>query len=733
MEKEGLFSEPIEFYLGKIPFIITDLITQLIKINGQNSKILFNQVSVEDNLEELIDKLKSKRITDWSSYNNPATLSVCLLYYINSLFHEKPLITEDVQEFLLSTQITDNTSCLKLLQKILMKLYEGRFLTLSYLTNFLSRAYLISEDRLFKLFSIPFFGEKSLKKNKTVLKDIFQIILCNHCTIFQNSISEEAFLTNEQIDFLQQKHDKGEKIEIIHKEGNLTPNKIDQNKLEQLINDTNFNSKYDNKIQNLYSKEKIINDAKPNENIDLAQRYQHSLNLQYKNIFTQTDFQHNKNFSFSSKVIIFESKSKNKKSKTDTYDSNENRKIDASIITSDKIENNLQVLKKDKTHLQINQPFIIETMEHHHENHSSNEDFSEFESPNDSSSKSNSQSASSSATSSTTSSYSFYSYSRLEANLSKYGQTTEPTLQIRDRIENTNNSVVNNKSTSKSKKSKKNRKINDRSDTSDNISYSDNVANNCENIPKPPLILDYLNSNHLRKKTNYANNHNYNNNYFYADNSSENNTNNYSENKDNDKSDSQNGIEIKFDFYKNLVNSNTNEFLPPPPMLDPELLNSPIFGTNTNTKNFNQEDIYIKRELPQPIPSDDKNEDEDGKHVSFHLKRESNSNKNNNSNNFDNNNNNNTNIEESDSSLASSCKKEEEEKPDESCEEEEMKKEINDKDKKKFLYKYFKRKNEKKKKEEKKTKKDKPNEDEKKLKTDKKEKKDKQDKKPKKK
>lgn len=738
MERRGFFREPIEFYSGHIPFIIPDLITQIIKIQGQNSKILFNKESADDKLENIMDELESKRIINWSDYNNPGTLSVCLSLYIDTLFKDEPLITENIQKVLLSTQVTDSPSYLKLLRNNLLKLYVGRYRTLSYLIDFLSRIYFLSEEQLFKIFSVPFFGEKSLKINRSVLNELFQILLHNYCIIFQNSISEESFLTDEQIDILIKEHNKGKNIKSIHKEGNLAPKLIDKNESEQIINDNNSHNVngFINSNQKNKSKKKKFKDANLNESIDTSQPYRSNLN--YEDTITQTDYQQSTRFSLSNNMIIFKSNTKIKKGKKETIDSNNDQKNDSPIILSRKKEYNSSY-EKNQISLQINQPFVVELIKHSKPNNSSHDDISESESSQYSSSKT----ISSSATSSTTSSSSFYSFSRLEAQLqtiNQYGQAESSTIQIRNNIPNaTDNTYKNN---TKTRRNRKKRNYKDRSDTSDNISYSENlVNNNYENIPKPPPIPDYVNSDRHGKKTNYATNHNFNNNYFYADNSSENNTNNYSENRENDKSDSQNGVEIKFDFYKNLANPNTNEFLPPPPMLDPALLTVPIFGDSSQiSQNYNNN---FKSELP-PITSDqltteNLNEDENDKHVSFHLQSGLNVSEKSIKNNEENNSTSTSNIEESDSSLASSCKKEEEDKQ-ESCkeeEEEETKKPDDEKEKKTFLYKYFKRKNEKKTKDKKKIGKDKSIEDEKdkkdkidkKHKIDKKEKKDKKSKK----
>lgn len=235
MEIGGFFNEPIEFYHGRVPFIIKDIIDQLKKVNGQNSDILFNPESTDNHLEDLIFEIKSKHITDWSSYTNPATLSVALSLFINSIFQKEPLITEDAQELFLSSKFTDSTLSLKVMRKILIKLYPGRFRTLLFLIDFISSINSITEERLFRIFSHPFFGPKSLKINKKVLKEIFQIILHNHKIVFQGAIlGEAAFFTDQQIEHLIQKHLNGEKVKVNHIEGNLSPNQITLNELDQI-------------------------------------------------------------------------------------------------------------------------------------------------------------------------------------------------------------------------------------------------------------------------------------------------------------------------------------------------------------------------------------------------------------------------------------------------------------------------------------------------------------------
>ncbi|KAK8890971.1 hypothetical protein M9Y10_028172 [Tritrichomonas musculus] len=729
MENEGFFGMVIEFYLGRIPFIITDLITQLEKSQWHTSKYLFNREYTDNRLEELISELKIKRVNNWAKYDNPAVLSIALLKYINSIFYNEPLITEDVQEILLSIQFTDSPLYLKLLRKILLKLYPGRFQTLSYLTDFLTRSYLLSEDRLFRIFSLPFFGPKSIKLNKPILKEIFRILLRNHDTVFQGSVSkEDAFLTNEQIDFLFKKYANGETVNTIHIEGNLSPEKISQKKLEKMLDEANSMDLI-NSVKNLHNNNIRFGESELNNcDSNFSNYYPISSNFLYQDSYTQTDCQKNSILSFSDNVIIIGFEPKSKKSKKET--SSLSRSVKNKDLENEK--DSPLIIKKKRKNLQINQPFVIEThsktltLQKNINNYSSYDDFS--------SSKTNSQTQSSSATSSTTSSYSFYSYTRLDPNLNKFDQTFEP-IEAKKYIENNNNK------TSKIKKSKRLRNFRDKSDTSDNISYSDNILNNNPNkIPNPPYIPDYLDANQALQKTNYATNHNFNN-YFYADNSNERKANKNNENNDNnDKSDSQKGVEVKFDFYKNLVSSNTNEVLPPAPMLDPKFLNSPIFGNdNKMTQKYSQEnDIYFeKNEIPSidindQITSENKTS-ESSKNVSFYLKNEPSDVKNSDDtdntsliidvSNEESSNLNKSNIDDDESSQASSCKKEEEEKR-EIMNDDDIKKSSDEKEKKNFhIFNYFKRKNDKKKKDDKKYKKEKYSDNEKRSKDDKKDKK----------
>ncbi|OHT08035.1 hypothetical protein TRFO_23669 [Tritrichomonas foetus] len=237
MEIGGLFDLPIEFYHGRIPFIITDLIDQIEKINAKNSDQLFNPKNVDSNLEIFVSILKTKRVKKWRDFSYPSILSISLVLFINSLTKETPLITEDVQHSLFEIEILNNSySTLQHIRKTFVKLYPGRYRTLLYLTRFLKDIKIIDEDRLFKIFSKPFFGKiiddlfnnknpsnlysnqnlnlnfSETDKNKMKLNflNTFKVIILNHDTIFAGAVlGDAAFLSDKQISSLIHKFNRG--------------------------------------------------------------------------------------------------------------------------------------------------------------------------------------------------------------------------------------------------------------------------------------------------------------------------------------------------------------------------------------------------------------------------------------------------------------------------------------------------------------------------------------------
>ena len=210
MNLGGLFDEPIEFYHGRIPFILVDLITQLKKLNSKNSREIFNPNCADDALNYLISHLKSNKIYNWSIYTSISRLSVSLVIYLNCLTRNEPLISKNIQSRLLSINFDNKKMAVSTLRNVLVDLYPGRYRTLLYITNYLREINIISEERFIKIFGKPLFGSEAIQRNKPFFKKLLIFIFQNHDSLFSDAVlGQAAFLTDKQIKGLIKKHIRG--------------------------------------------------------------------------------------------------------------------------------------------------------------------------------------------------------------------------------------------------------------------------------------------------------------------------------------------------------------------------------------------------------------------------------------------------------------------------------------------------------------------------------------------
>ena len=131
---------PFIRYGNKIPFIVTDLITQLERNGAYSVQGIFRLAAKSTLIEEVCNMLDKGRIQDWSPYNNCILLACSLKAYFRSISKESPLIPKEfyTQVFNLSI-VQDEEEGIKKLYEITHSFPPSNLYTLAYLMNFLNK------------------------------------------------------------------------------------------------------------------------------------------------------------------------------------------------------------------------------------------------------------------------------------------------------------------------------------------------------------------------------------------------------------------------------------------------------------------------------------------------------------------------------------------------------------------------------------------------------------------
>jgi hypothetical protein len=92
MSHPGFFLLPIATYRGKIPFIVTDLLSHLRAINAFSQKGIFRVAGVKSEVAVLVEHLDKDRVRDWSKFTNPNTIAAACKRWFHDQAAEDPLI-----------------------------------------------------------------------------------------------------------------------------------------------------------------------------------------------------------------------------------------------------------------------------------------------------------------------------------------------------------------------------------------------------------------------------------------------------------------------------------------------------------------------------------------------------------------------------------------------------------------------------------------------------------------
>ncbi|OHT11865.1 hypothetical protein TRFO_18552 [Tritrichomonas foetus] len=204
---EDLFTQPIELYHGRIPFLVADIVNELKKLEAESNPHIFDPDFTDASFEEFVSQAKLKHIRDYSPFENVSTLSVTLLHFLNGMTTDAPLVTAEVVVKLLREYLDESPHAIHHIRKCLVRLYPGRYRTILFICQFLSGVTAVDLDQLFRYFRQSFFGKDALNELKTDLRTLFKLMVTHSSEIFNGAIlGNAAFLNERQITGLIKRH-----------------------------------------------------------------------------------------------------------------------------------------------------------------------------------------------------------------------------------------------------------------------------------------------------------------------------------------------------------------------------------------------------------------------------------------------------------------------------------------------------------------------------------------------
>ena len=95
-EGPHFFTKPLKEYNGKVPFIVTDLISKLDDLKAEETVGIFRLSAQKAVIEKICLELDSGRIKSYDSYKDPNEIACALKRYIRELSLLDPLIGRDI-------------------------------------------------------------------------------------------------------------------------------------------------------------------------------------------------------------------------------------------------------------------------------------------------------------------------------------------------------------------------------------------------------------------------------------------------------------------------------------------------------------------------------------------------------------------------------------------------------------------------------------------------------------
>jgi hypothetical protein len=197
----SIFAQPIEFYHGRVPFILSDLLQQLDQLDFSSSPDLFRDVDKPAAYRDLVARLDSARVSDWQPFARVSVLGAALVEYLRTATNAIPLLDGSL---LLRDPLFNTTGdIVPLIRKALQGVYAGRHRTLFVVIDFLRNIQTIGRSDLFTIFGSLIFGVSSVSNHRETLFHVFQVLIDRSSDIFKTVVlGPAAYLNDKQVDTL---------------------------------------------------------------------------------------------------------------------------------------------------------------------------------------------------------------------------------------------------------------------------------------------------------------------------------------------------------------------------------------------------------------------------------------------------------------------------------------------------------------------------------------------------
>ena len=136
--KAHFWQQPPEAFQGKLPFIVTDLIQQILKKNGENIEGIFRLNGSDSKTKILIEHLDNGPIKDWSQFEDIHTISTALKRYFRQLSKQEPLMPFRLYDQCIEASKCNINESISKFIHITKQMDLPRYYLLSYLLRFLS-------------------------------------------------------------------------------------------------------------------------------------------------------------------------------------------------------------------------------------------------------------------------------------------------------------------------------------------------------------------------------------------------------------------------------------------------------------------------------------------------------------------------------------------------------------------------------------------------------------------
>ncbi|KAK8896255.1 Rho GTPase-activating protein 15 [Tritrichomonas musculus] len=102
------FTKKLNLFYGKVPFIITDIINEMEKLNSSQVEGIFRLSAQKTTVENLCLQLDTGRVFNYQGYEEPHIMACVIKRYIRELSLIDPLISSDIAEDI-NTEVQTHT------------------------------------------------------------------------------------------------------------------------------------------------------------------------------------------------------------------------------------------------------------------------------------------------------------------------------------------------------------------------------------------------------------------------------------------------------------------------------------------------------------------------------------------------------------------------------------------------------------------------------------------------